>query len=60
MMCWAYIWIEVEYGVFAQPKNYNSPSLIPTPAECVKELFEYMPMSSRTTNYFLKMGEVIC
>ena len=48
--------LETEYGVFAQPKNYNSPGLIPTPGECVKEIFEYMPLSSRTTNYFLDNG----
>ncbi len=48
--------LETEYGVFAQPKDYNAPGIIPNPGECVKELFEYMPSSSKTTNYFLSNG----
>ena len=48
--------LETEYGVFAQPLNYDCPTTVPTPGECVKELFEYMPLSNRTTNYFLPNG----
>lgn len=48
--------LETEYGVFAQPKNYNAPGIVPEPGECVKELFEYMPLANRTTNYFLSNG----
>ncbi len=48
--------LETEYGVFAQPNDYNSPGIVPEPAECVKELFDYMPLANRTTNYFLSNG----